>query len=79
MNFDVIIKRTSTGGVTLVASPTRTLHVHDTNMSSADFTIDADTDVNAQSLRIRFTPPSGVGADTTIRATATAYLTELGY
>jgi hypothetical protein len=77
MNFDVVIKRTSTGGTVFVSTPTRTLHVHDTNMSNADFTINIDSGNNA--LTITFTPPSGAGTETKIRAGATLYLTELGY
>lgn len=77
MNFDVVVKRTSTGGTVFVSTPTRTLHVHDTNMNSADFTINIDSGNNA--LTITFTPPSGAGTETKIRAGATLYLTELGY
>ena len=46
-------------------------------MITADFLISADTGTN--SLKIEFKPPNGTAADTTIRALATVYLTELGY
>lgn len=63
--------------MSLVGTPNRTTNVHNTHMSTADFLISADTDNN--SLKIEFQPPSGTAADTTIRALATIYLTELGY
>jgi hypothetical protein len=73
--YDIVIKRTSAGTVIVGSNPIGVIRVSE--MSTASFTVDADTTNNA--LRIRFTPPSGAGSTTTIRAAATAYLTELGY
>jgi hypothetical protein len=73
--YDIVIKRTSAGTVIVGSNPIGVIRVSE--MSTASFTVDADTTNNA--LRIRFTPPSGTGSTTTIRAAATAYLTELGY
>jgi hypothetical protein len=73
--YDIVIKRTSAGTVIVGSSPLGVIRVSE--MTGASFTVDADTTNNA--LRIRFTPPSGAGSTTTIRAAATAYLTELGY
>jgi hypothetical protein len=73
--FDVVIKRTSAGTTIVGGQAMTTFGVSE--MLNAFFTVDADTTNNA--LRIQFTPPSNAGSTTQIRATATAYLTELGY
>lgn len=74
--YDLTIKRTTTT-TAFVGSPNKTMHVHDTSMSSADFIISAD--VSNGALKIEFQPPNGVASDTVINAMATVYLTEIGY
>lgn len=76
-SFELGIKRIGTT-TSLVGTVDTRLNKADAGMSGATFTVDANDDTS-ESLRIRFTPPTGAIADTRTRCNCVVRLSEVGY